>query len=220
MQSEIGGIPFIGEGGYYPHWARRSGRWLFQRTPIVIGQTGADMARFHAVEVPVSDQFVVWAPPTRLPILGALPSAIHRERQQALDELSRLRLVCYGGKCSAPKPGSSSCGMAPTSVIKESGVQPDKWLLLCPTCGASVGPDIASISPGPLISHWQSIGRPRLENPGAGWNLQSVPAIVDLPEWVSHSQPSHFELAYLGQQMWPNIERMLAAMTESVTSPK
>ena len=98
MQSEIGGIPFIGEGGYYPHWARRSGRWLFQRTPIVIGQTGADMARFHAVEVPVSDQFVVWAPPTRLPILSALPSAIHRERQQALDELSRLRLVCYGGK--------------------------------------------------------------------------------------------------------------------------
>ena len=106
MQSEIGGIPFIGEGGYYPHWARRSGRWLFQRTPIVIGQTGADMARFHAVEVPVSDQFVVWAPPTRLPILGALPSAIHRERQQALDELSRLRLVCYGGKCGAPKPRS------------------------------------------------------------------------------------------------------------------
>jgi len=214
MQSEIGGIPFIGERGFYPRWTRGSARWVFQRTTIVIGQMGADMARLHAMEVPVSDQYVVWAPPTRLPILGALPSAVHRERQQALDELSRLSLVCYGDKCSAPKPGSCSSGMAPASVIKESGVQPDKWLLLCPECGASVGPDISSISVGPLIRHWESVGRPRLENPGAGWNLQPAAAVVDLPQWIERSQPSHFELAYLGPQMWSNIEIMLAAMTE------
>ena len=114
MQSEIGGIPFIGEGGYYPHWARRSGRWLFQRTPIVIGQTGADMARFHAVEVPVSDQFVVWAPPTRLPrILGALPSAIHRERQQALDGC----------------PASDWFAMEASAVLRSLDLLPAAWHL-------------------------------------------------------------------------------------------
>ena len=90
MRSEMGGISFIGERGFYPSWARGAARWVFQRTTITIGQIGADMARIHAMEVPVSEQFVVWAPPTRLPILGALPSAVHRERQQALHN-GRLR---------------------------------------------------------------------------------------------------------------------------------
>src|SRR5713101_2655894 len=101
MHSEMSGIPFIGEDGYYPQWARRSGRWVFQRTLVVTGMIFGDIARLHAMEVAVSDQMIVWAPPTRLPILGALPSAIHRERQQALGALGRLRLVCYGENCSA-----------------------------------------------------------------------------------------------------------------------
>lgn len=213
MRSKTGGIPFIGESGYYPRWARGSERWVFQRTTIVIGKVGAEMATLHAMDVPVANQVVVWVPPTRLPILGSLPSAIHRERQQALDELGRLRLVCYGDKCDAAKPGSASNGLATTSVIKESGVQPDKWVLLCPKCGATVGPDIASMVAGPLVRRWESVGRPRLENPGAGWNLQPAAAVVDLPEWIERCQPSHFELAYLGQQIWSNIEGMLDAMT-------
>jgi hypothetical protein len=215
MQSEIGEIPFIGERGFYPRWARGSARWVFQRTTIIIGQMGADMARIHAMEVPVADQYVVWVPPTRLPILGALPSAVHQERQQALNELSCLKLVCYGEECGAPKPGSCSYGMSPDSVVKESGVQPDKWLLRCPKCGASVGPDISSISAGPLIRRWESVGRPRLEDPGAGWNLQPRAAVVDLPQWIERSKPSHFELAYFGPQMWPNIETMFASMAEA-----
>lgn len=211
---EIGGIPFIGENGYYPRWARGSSRWVFQRTLIVIGQMLGHVTRFHAMEVSVSDQVVVWSPPTRLPILGALPSAVHRERQQALSELQRLRLVCYGDKCRAPKPGSGSEGMAASAAIHESGVQPDKWLLVCSFCGASVGPDIACVSGEPLIRRWESVGRPRLENPGAGAGLRSAAQIADLPEWISRSEPSHLELAYLGQQMWPDIGSMLTTMTE------
>ena len=212
MRSEMGGIPFIGERRFYPWWTRGIGRWVFQRTTITIGRIGADMTQIHAMEVPVSNQFVVWAPPTRLPILGSLPSAVHRERQQALHELSRLTLVCYGSNCSAPKPGACSRGLKPVKVINESGVQPNNWLLLCPKCGASVGPDISTISAVPLVRRWESLGRPRLDNPGAGWNLQPPPAVVDLPQWMNRSQPSHLELAYFGSQMWPSIESMLAAM--------
>ena len=215
MRSELGGIPFIAENGYYPRWGRGSGRWVFQRTLIVTGQMVGDIARLHAMEVAVSKQVVVWSPPTRLPILSALPSAVHRERQQALSELQRSRLVCYGDKCRAPKPGSGSDGMAASSVIRESGVQPDKWLLVCPFCGASVGPDIADMAGEPLIRRWESVGRPRLENPGAGAGIQSAAEVVDLPQWIGRSQPSHLELAYLGQQIWLDIESMLTAMTES-----
>jgi hypothetical protein len=85
MHLEVSKIPFIGEDGYYPQWARRSGRWVFQRTLVETGGIlFGGIARLHAAEVAVSDQMIVWVPPTRLPILGALPSAIHRERQQAL----------------------------------------------------------------------------------------------------------------------------------------
>jgi hypothetical protein len=215
MNSEIGGIPFIGENGYYPRWARGSSRWVFQRTTIIIGQMGAQMASLHSMQVPLSDQIVVWAPPNRMPIFGTRPSAIHQERQRALTELESWRLVCYGDQCNAPKPGSSSGSIQAASTIRESGVQPNNWLLLCPSCGASVGPDVADITVEPLIERWRSTGRPRLENPGAGWNLQPIASIADLPQWVQTLQPNHLELAYLGQQMWKNIESMLKAMKEA-----
>jgi hypothetical protein len=212
----MNGIPFIGEEGYYPKWARSSGRWLFQRTLVVIGQMLGDIALLHAAEVPVSEQMIVWAPSRQIPLLSMLPSKIHQERQLALGELGRLKLVCYGEKCSAPKPGSSSYGMAPTSVIRELGVQPNKWLLLCPSCGNSVGPDIASLSATPLLMRWASLGRPALENSAAGFGIQSATPVVDLPQWITQSQPSLLELAYLGQQMWPDIATMLSAMIEDV----
>lgn len=167
------------------------------------------------MEIPLSDQLVVWVPPTRLPFLGTRPAAIHQERQQALNELQGLRCVCYGDECKAPKPGSSSGSIIASSAIRESGVQPDKWLLLCPLCGASVGPDVADMAAEPLMRQWQSISQPELENPGAGWNLQSIAPIIDLPQWIQSSQPSHLEIAYVGQQMWPNLAVMLKAMKEA-----
>jgi hypothetical protein len=212
MQSELGGIPFIGENGRYPHWARGSGRWVFQRTLVMIGQVLGDIARLHAMEVPVSDQIIVWCPPRRLPFLGSLPSAVHRERQRAVAELQRFTLVCYGDRCGAPKPGVGATGMALSSVIRESGVQPDDWLLACPFCSASVGPDLGCLSRDMLVTRWEAVGRPKLENPGAGAGIGSAAAISELPQWIAQLDPSHMELAYLGQQMWPDIRAMLEAM--------
>jgi len=77
MEPELSGIPFIGENGYYPRWARGSGRWLFQRTLIVIGQMLGPIAQLRAKEVPVSEQVIVWCPPRRVPFIGSLPSAVH-----------------------------------------------------------------------------------------------------------------------------------------------
>ena len=187
MNSEIGGIPFIGEKGYYPRWARGSSHWVFQRTTIIIGQMGAQMASLHSMQAPISDQIIVWAPPNRIPFFGTRPAALHQERQHALTELHRWRLVCYGDRCNAPKPGSSSGSLSPSSVIRESGVQPNDWLLLCPLCGASVGPDVAEVVVEPLLQQWHSKGQPLLENPGAGWNLQSIASIVDMPQWIQTS---------------------------------
>ena len=44
MQAETHGIPFVGEGRFYPRWARASGRWLFQRTLITMGEVLGSIA--------------------------------------------------------------------------------------------------------------------------------------------------------------------------------
>lgn len=214
---ETDAYQFIGETGYCPRWEQGSGRWVFQRTLIITGQRLGEIAQLRAMEVAVSGQVVVWSPPRRFPIVGALPLEVERERHQALREFHRWRLVCYGNRCRAKRPGSGSNGMAARSVIRESGLHPDKWLLVCPYCGASVGPDITCMTGELLIHRWESVGRPRLEYPVAGAGIQSLGNIVDLAEWIGCSEPSQFELAYLGQQMWPDIASMLTAMTESST---
>ncbi len=214
MQSELAGIPFIGENGYYPSWARGSRRWLFQRTLIVMGQMLGPIAQLRAMEVPISEQVIIWCPPRRLPLVGSLPSAVHRERQSAFGELQRLTLVCYGERCTAPKPGTHASGMPVSSVIREQGVQPDQWLLVCPLCGASVGPDLGPVTRDAVIARWEAAGRPALENPGAGAGIRSAAAVTDLPHWIAQLDPSSFELAYLGQQLWPDILSMLQDMPD------
>ena len=121
-------------------------------------------------------------------------------------------MVCYGDECKAPKPDSTNGSMLAASVIREFGVQPEKWLLLCPFCGCSVGPDIAQVRAEPIVRQWESLGKPQLENPGAGAGIASAAAVSDLPQWIAQLEPSHLELAYLGQQIWPDIQTMLASM--------
>jgi hypothetical protein len=185
------------------------------------GQVAGSIAYLHAMNVPVSQQIIVWVPIRRLPILSLLPSAIHRERQMTLGELRRFKLVCYALECDQPKPGSSSQGITPALAIQESGLQPDQWLLLCPSCGTKVGPDIDNVSAAPIVRRWESLGRPPLEHPWADPTVvRSGAPITDLPRWIEDLHPSHLELAYLGQQMWPDIAAMLATMTENVRPPK
>jgi hypothetical protein len=214
MPSELSGVPFIGENGYYPRWAGDSGRWVFQRTIVIIGQMLGNIAKLHAMEVPVSEQVIAWCPPRRLPLIGSLPSAVHRERQQALSELQQLTLVCYGEGCTAPKPGTHATSMTVSSVLKEHGVQPNQWLLVCPLCGASVGPDLGVITSDAIVTRWDAVGRPALENPGAGAGIRSAAPVTDLPNWIAQLDPNAFELAYLGQQLWPDIVSMLRDMLD------
>jgi hypothetical protein len=102
--------------------------------------------------------------------------------------------------------------MDASSLVREHGVQPDHWLLICPLCGASVGPDLGVISRDAIVARWEAVGRPALENPGAGAGIRSAAAVTDLPAWIAQLDSSPFELAYLGQQIWPDILSMLQAM--------
>jgi len=179
-----------------------------------MGQMLGPIAQLRAMEVPVSEQVIVWCPPSRLPFIGSLPSAVHRERQRALTQLQQFTLVCYGERCTAPKPATKASSMAVSSVIREQGVQPDQWLLVCPLCGASVGPDLGVVSHDAVVARWEAAGRPALENPGAGAGIRSAAAVTNLPTWIAQLDPSPFELAYLGQQLWPDILSMLQDMPD------
>ncbi len=211
------GIPFIGEGGFYPSWARHSGRWLFQRTLIALGGPWGGMGQLHAAQTLAAQQILVWCPAKRsfASLWGS--SKMHEERQRAREELDLVRLVCYNDSCDAPKPGSGKF-LEPGTVIEEQGIAPEKWVLRCSRCRNVVGPDLAIVNVTLIVRQWFSLGKPPLENPGAGPEWQSAPVINDLEKWSETSDPSHLELAYVGQQMWPNLETMWSALEDSYSS--
>lgn len=93
------GIPFIGEEGFYPDWAKCSARWVFQRTLVSVSGMLSGFAELAALSVPVSDQVIVWAPGRRGLAAWFATAALHRERGLALEQLARLRLRCYGDDC-------------------------------------------------------------------------------------------------------------------------
>lgn len=140
-------------------------------------------AEIAATGVPVSMQVVVWAPGKRSVATLFGTSALHREREMA------------------------------KTVVYETGVHPEEWRLVCPSCSGVIGPDLECVQAEPIIAKWASAGRPVLENPAASAAFRSAPSITDLPQWIKRSEPSHLELAYLGQQLWPNIGEMLEALT-------
>src|SRR2546423_798766 len=82
------GLPFVGEDGFYPDWAPRDGRWLFQRTLATLGGMMAGYAEMVAARTPGADQVVVWVP--RSGVLQWLPVWI------AKSEPSHLELAYLG----------------------------------------------------------------------------------------------------------------------------
>jgi hypothetical protein len=197
------GIPFIGEDGFYPTWAVRDGRWVFQRTLTTLGGLMEGYAEMVAARTRGADQVIVWVP--RLAMLRLLPGALHEEREAAIQQLSLIPLRCYGNDCAVEVTSVQDT----RRYVVENGVPPERWRLECPVCHDVVGPDLESVVAHPIITQWRAIGQPALDNPIASAAFASATNIDDLPSWVAQNDPSHLELAYLGQQIWPGIRSML-----------
>jgi hypothetical protein len=200
------GIPFLGEAGYYPPWALASHRaqWLFQRTlASVRGDIASELA---ARQVPSAEQVIVWVPQRR-GLLGGTWFAMHEERTRARQQLSTMSFLCYEQECELEIRNVADIAR----LIKEEGIapEPESWRLVCPRCSGLSGPNLTPVTADGVLARWYKVGRPELENPSAGLLWRSAAAVTDLDKWIQASNPSKLELAYLGQQMWPDISRML-----------
>jgi len=200
------GIPFLGEEGYYPAWALASyrGQWLFQRTlASVRGDIASEIA---AREVPSANQVIVWVPPRR-GLFGRTASAMHDERIRARAQLSTMSFLCYDQECDMGIRTARDV----VTLVQENGVTPENWQLVCPMCHGLSGPDLSPVTAETILARWNKLSRPTLENPSAGRFWRVAAPVTELDEWVRRLDPSKLELAYLGQQMWPDIGNMLDA---------
>src|SRR5882724_11472027 len=163
------GISFIGQDGFYPGWAKGSGRWLFQRTLVSVGGMMSGFAELVAARVPSAQQIIVWVPPRRWLFDRWSLVSIHTERQRALAQLSELSLRCYGNECDLKLDNS----FAVRTLVHENGLKPEQWYLICPGCGGIVGPDLSLVNPTGIIRRWNKVGKPALENPAASAMFKS-----------------------------------------------
>jgi hypothetical protein len=203
----VTGIPFVGENGFYPIWARGGGRWIFQRTLISVGGLMAGYAEIAAQNVSSADQIIVWVPRKGF-VRYIFHGIIHKERQEALYQLFGFLLRCYGNNCILKLSSPQQI----QSVVSEFGLRPEQWRLSCPSCGGTIGPDLEPVSANKIIRRWQDVGRLPLENPAASAAFKSAPVISNLEDWIKKNNPSHLELAYLGQQLWPDTKSMLDSL--------
>jgi len=194
-------LRFIGEDGFYPAWVMRDGRWVFQRTLITVGASMSGVAEMAAERVLGSDQVIVWVPPLGKP-------RGRQEELEALRQLAMMRLRCYGEDCNLSSTPVTKC-------VGQTGGGPEGWRLSCPHCAEVVGPDLEPVIAERIVARWEEAGRPALEDSGACSLFASTPAINDLRAWLAkNDDPSNLELAYLGQQMWPDIVSMLRSLDE------
>jgi len=68
-----------------------------------------------------------------------------------------------------------------------------------------VAPDLRGLDTELILEQWERLGRPVLENPGAAPDIVSIRPIDDLRHWIDFHQPMANELAYVGQQLWPDF---------------
>src|SRR5262245_24875927 len=120
------GIPFIGQNGFVPAWAKGSGRWVFQRTLVSVEGIHAGLAELVALSVPASNQVIIWAPSSWSSLRSLIHSELIRERDRALSELGQFHLICYGNDCSL----NITTHRTLRGLIEERGLRPVQWRLL------------------------------------------------------------------------------------------
>lgn len=141
---------------------------------------------------PEASKYLVWVPP-KSKFLRLKKTKPQIEAQRASEELNQIPFVC-------PRCGWKGIG----SELGCIGDKPAYWLFECPECFALVEPDLFGLDTEVIINQWERLGRPVLENPGAAFNIVSAPPVDDLRNWVDSFKPMANELAYVGQQLWPN----------------
>ena len=178
---------FIGEEGFYPRWAVSGGRWVLQKVRV---QTGS-MLTFYP---PEADKYLVWVPPQR-GLLGLRKVSLQDEISNSITELSRIPLKC--DQCAWEGRGN---------LVGYAG-QRSYHAVSCPVCHgwASLGPDLRGLDAEAILKRWEKLGKPTLEAPGAAPNIVSIAPISDLRHWLKTFEPMPNELAYVGQQLWPDF---------------
>jgi hypothetical protein len=200
-------VHFIGEDGYYPAWAK--GRWVLQRVFTTVRGMLEQIDELHRPWV--SYESLIWAP--SYGILGRVIPALRSlyEADKALEEAQRIIFICPRCNWTGSQPGIVT---GKISGIRSGG--PEHWLLRCRECGRLpegrgapdrhiLQPDITNVDANLIVKRWEERRRPKLDAPEASRTTKSVGPIVDLHKWIERYEPSLYELAYVGQQMWPNF---------------
>ncbi len=201
-------VAFIGEDGFYPKWCTGPGRWVQQR---VFTTVRGMMEEWDELARPaVSHEALLWAPPRGG--LRSLFAPVRRgvEVQRALLELQAIRLTCVNDDWSGYDPRIQAYEWSVAPALTNEG--PATWRLRCPECGALVGHELAGLDAESIVQHWVSAGRPNLERAGAATSIKSTLPIRDLAEWLDSAQPMENELAYVGQQLWPDFRSFIEAV--------
>jgi len=84
------GIPFVGEKGFYPNWAKGSARWIFQRTLVSVRGMLEGFAELAALDVAVPNQVC------RLGSRASWARELVRHRGIASGAGTRPRAACLG----------------------------------------------------------------------------------------------------------------------------
>lgn len=190
--------PFIGQNGFYPAWAKGNERWVIQR---VLTTVKGMMATTDEMARPaISRESLVWVPRHWLSAFRSFETGVQASR--ALNELQQISLVCSACDWTGNVPG--------IEVNPREG--PTGWRLRCSDCYMLVGPNLDGLDPSAIIQRWKEQGKPRLDSPAASVLIESVAPLLDLETWIQDDKypPMENEVAYVGQQLWPNFAQFIA----------
>src|ERR1017187_2799886 len=136
---------FIGENGFYPSWAKGSGRWVLQRV-LTTGGILADLD--HISKPAIASEALIWVPPTGLRWIFQTGGG---EASRALWELGKTPLLCEKGDWS--RDWSS---FSPSLEVKSRDRGPRDWRVRCPICHSLVGPNIFNLSAERIVERWKA----------------------------------------------------------------